>query len=154
MTSSRLNGRSFNADNQNTQALFPNNTTAAIPYNGNGDPLSLLYLSGTNPAKYDPEDRLTSANQLLLAGYDGDGLRAWSDYGPAYSITGAPTYHLNDGDQPVTEDDYTGEDLFYTVFGAAGLEGRYRTYAGAGGGTVGIAYSAYTYDPQGNLVSA
>jgi len=38
------------------------------------------------------------------------------------------------------------------VFGAAGLEGRNRAYAGAGGDPLQIAYSAYTYDLQGSLV--
>ena len=38
------------------------------------------------------------------------------------------------------------------MFGAAGLEGRNRAYAGAGGDPLQIAYSAYTYDLQGSLV--
>ncbi len=50
------------------------------------------------------------------------------------------------------EEAYTGEDLFFSLFGATGLEGRNRDYAATGGDPTGIAYSAYTYDPQGNLV--
>ena len=67
-------------------------------------------------------------------------------------MTGDNTYYLDDGDRPVVEEAYTGEDLFFSLFGATGLEGRSRAYAGAKGDPLQIAYSAYTYDPQGNLV--
>lgn len=67
-------------------------------------------------------------------------------------MTGDNTYYLDDGDRPVVEEAYTGEDLFFSLFGATGLEGRNRAYAGAKGDPLQIAYSAYTYDPQGNLV--
>ncbi len=62
------------------------------------------------------------------------------------------TYYLDDGSQSVVEEAYTGEDLFFSLFGATGLEGRNRDYAATGGDPTGITYSAYTYDPQGNLV--
>ncbi len=67
-------------------------------------------------------------------------------------MTGDNTYYLYDGSQFVVEEAYTGDDLFYSLFGATGLEGRNRAYAGAGDDPTQIAYSAYTFDPQGNLV--
>jgi len=152
-TSSRLKGTGFNPDNQNTASVLANGQSVAITYNGTGDPLLLPYQTTTYPATYDPEDRLTSAVQgLLTAAYDGDGLRAWSSDGPGFPVTGDNTYYLYDGDRPIVEEAYTGEDLFFSLFGATGLEGRNRDYAATGGDPTGIAYSAYTYDPQGNLV--
>ncbi len=153
-SSPRLSGAGFNTDNQNTATVLSNGNQAAIAYNGNGDPLALPYNAfSTDSTTFDPEDRLTSfAQNLLNAAYDGDGLRAWSSYGPGYPVTGATTFYLNDGSQPVVEEDYAGEDLFFSLWGATGLEGRYRDYAGAGADPTQIAYSAYTYDPQGNVV--
>jgi YD repeat-containing protein len=137
MTSSRLNGRSFNADNQSTQSLLPNGMAANITYNGNGDPFALLFLSTTYSTQFDPEDRLTKTVQGNLdARYDGDGLRAW-DMG---------IYYLYDGDQLVAEVDGQSNLLALNVFGAGGQELRWR-----GDDTLSPA-TAYTYDPQGNLV--
>ncbi len=147
-TSSRLKGTGFNPDNQNTASVLANGQSVAITYNGTGDPLLLPYQTTTYPATYDPEDRLTVAVQgLLTAAYDGDGLRAWSSFNST-----DPTYYLYDGDRPVVEEAYTGEDLFFSLFGATGLEGRNRDLAATGGDLRQISYSAYTYDPQGNLV--
>jgi len=149
-TSSRLRGSGFNSDNQDAVVKVSSSLNATVTYNGNGDPSLVPFNTTTYPALFDAEDRLTSTAQGYLNDrYDGDGLRAWNSYG---SSTNGDTYYLYDGIQPVAEEAYTGEDLFFSLFGAMGLEGRYLDLAAAGGDPTGITYAAYTYDPQGNLV--
>ena len=155
-TSSRLKGSNFNADNQNTTVLLTENSSsgttyssASISYNGNGDSLMLPYRPfgsfydfGITPATYDPEDRLTDAdNSYLRATYDGDGLRTWDFIGSA----GVPSYHLFDGSTSVVEaaSDQDNAELSFSLYGTDGLAGRLTQSDG---------YIAETYDPQGNAI--
>ncbi len=144
-TSNRLKGTSFNTDNQFTSVLLNNNTSKAVTYNGNGDPLGLLSYYGTSFSTafitYDPEDRLTQADQgNLRVTYDGDGLRNWNYYG---FTGGIGSYYLFDGSSSVTETDSSGTQTAFSLYGADGLTARVSAADG---------YVAETYDPQGNLV--
>ncbi len=133
-----------NADNQIGLGIFG--------FDGAGNPTTYNSTAANNFA-YDPEDRLTAiSSPAFAAAYDGDGLRAWSSDGPGFPVNGGNTYYLDDGDRPVAEEASDSQDLFFSVFGAAGLAGRSREYAGAGADLSQVAYSAYTYDPQGSLV--
>jgi len=81
----------------------------------------------------------------FYAAYDGDGLRTVEGY--------SGSYYLTDGERPVAEVglDVTGAPNVYAFngFGASGLE--WRGGGGDGSGSYD-SYSAYTYDPQGNVV--
>jgi RHS repeat-associated protein len=125
-----------------------NGNTATIAYNGNGAPLTLPFYSTTTAAGYDPEDRLETTGSpngpSSYSRYDADGLRAWN----YFTLLGV-SYFLNDGGQPVEEEGYTGNGGYFNLFGATGLELRFST---AGGSPTYQKLTAYTYDPQGNLV--
>ncbi len=147
-TSSRLRGSGFNADNQNTSVML-NSNSAAVSYNGNGDPSMLpyepfgsSYATGLSAATYDPEDRLTLGDDNdLRETYDGDGLRSWDYTGSA----GVPSYHLFDGSTSVVEaaSDQDNAELSFSLYGTDGLAGRLTQFDG---------YIAETYDPQGNAL--
>ncbi len=128
----------FNADNQATRTA----------YTGTGDPLGLYLFADTSATapSFDPEDRLASVPAYTFyAAYDGDGLRTVEGY--------SGSYYLTDGERPVAEVglDVTGAPTVYAFngFGASGLE--WRGGGGDGSGSYD-SYSAYTYDPQGNVV--
>ena len=112
--------RSYNVNNQLTGAGFS--------YDGNGNPV--LY-KGVSLA-FDPENRMTAYGNILTAGYNGDGLRAWKQ-----TATGR-RYYLYDGEELVCELDAAGNVAAPVLFGANGL----------------IAYGSFIYqfDPQGNAV--
>src|SRR5207253_40305 len=94
--------RTFNNSNEVADSGFV--------YDGAGNPTTYV---GTQLA-FDPENRLTQAGNLLQAGYDGDGLRAWKQ-----SASGR-TYFLYDGEQPVVELDGAGNVTATNTFGASG----------------------------------
>ncbi|GIV14857.1 MAG: hypothetical protein KatS3mg022_0292 [Armatimonadota bacterium] len=112
--------RTYNANNQLTGTGFA--------YDGNGNPV--LY-KGVNLA-FDPENRMTAYGNVLTAGYNGDGLRAWKQ------TASGRRYYLYDGEELVCELDASGNVVAPVVFGANGL----------------VVYSGYLYqfDPQGNAV--
>ncbi len=113
--------RAFNAGNQDT----------ASTYDGNGNCLGY--------GSYDPEGRLIQGGtpqNSLMAGYTGDGLRAWKQ-----NSAGARTYFLYDGQQPVCELGSTGVVTATNTFGADGLLSRQTT-----GGSV-----LYWFDLSGNV---
>jgi len=135
------NGFTYNSDNQ---LLGPSGK--GYQYDGNGNPSQ--YQSSI--LSFDAENRLTKAPDVnyrsgspvygLIAGYDGDDLRAWKAQGYA----GAPaTYYLYDGSTPVIEENASGAVTNAAGWGADGLRMRYAPAAG-------FAFS-YTFDPQGNL---
>ncbi len=75
----------------------------------------------------------------LTAGYRADGLRAWAQAG-----SGAKTFFLYDGDEPVCELTYSGGSTTVAAvntFGANGLLSRHTS-----GGSV-----FYTFDLSGNV---
>ena len=90
----------------------------------------MLY-KGVNLA-FDPENRMTAYGNILTAGYNGDGLRAWKQ-----TAVGR-WYYLYDGEELVCELDAAGNVVAPVVFAANGL----------------VVYSGYIYqfDPQGNAV--
>jgi RHS repeat-associated protein len=110
--------RTYNANNQLIGAGFA--------YDGNGNPV--LY-KGVN-LSFDPENRMTAYGNILTAGYNGDGLRAWKQ------TASGRRYYLYDGEELVCEMDAGGNPVAGVVFGANGL----------------LAYgtSGYQFDPQGN----
>lgn len=149
-TAPRLSGTTFNADNQFiTSVSMYNGASTPVTYNGNGDPLLMTFYASTSAAGYDPEDRLeTTGNTIapdFYARYDGDGLRAWNYFG-ALGVS----YYLTDGDQAVAEEDSQGNQGYYNLFGASGMEMRFTLTLV--GNDCEPAATAYTYDPQGNLV--
>ncbi|GIV20399.1 MAG: hypothetical protein KatS3mg023_2150 [Armatimonadota bacterium] len=112
--------RTYNANNQLIGTGFA--------YDGNGNPV--IY-KGVNLA-FDPENRMTAYGNILTAGYNGDGLRAWKQ------TASGRRYALYDGEELVCELDASGNVVAPVVFGANGL----------------VAYGGYIYqfDPQGNAV--
>ncbi len=112
--------RSYNVNNQLIGAGFS--------YDGNGNPV--LY-TGVSLA-FDPENRMTAYGNVLTAGYNGDGLRAWKQ-----TATGR-RYYLYDGEELTCELDAAGNVAAPIIFGANGL----LVYGG----------TAYQFDPQGNAV--
>ncbi len=112
--------RTYNANNQLIGTGFA--------YDGNGNPV--LY-KGVSLA-FDPENRMTAYGNILTAGYNGDGLRAWKQ------TASGRRYYLYDGEELVCELDAAGNVATPVVFGANGL----------------VVYSGhiYQFDPQGNAV--
>ncbi len=114
--------RSYNADNQD----------AANAYDGDGNPTAY----GGQSLSFDPESRMTRYGSLLSCGYTGDGLRAWKQ-----NPSGARTYFLYDGEEPVCEMDGNGNLTAVNDFGADGVWARHTTTSDW----------FYTFDPQGGL---
>ncbi|MEJ5251431.1 MAG: RHS repeat-associated core domain-containing protein [Armatimonadota bacterium] len=110
--------RTYNSNNQLVGMGFG--------YDGNGNPV--LY-KGVG-LQFDVENRLVAYGNVLTAGYNGDGLRAWKQ------TAGGRRYFLYDGEELVCELDASGNVVAGVVHGANGL----LVY-----GTVG-----YQFDPQGN----
>ncbi|NSW77857.1 MAG: RHS repeat protein [Chthonomonadetes bacterium] len=110
--------RTYNANNQLIGAGFA--------YDGNGNPV--LY-KGVN-LSFDAENRMTAYGNILTAGYNGDGLRAWKQ------TASGRRYYLYDGEELVCELDAAGNPVAGVVFGANGL----LVYGATG----------YQFDPQGN----
>jgi RHS repeat-associated protein len=110
--------RTYNANNQLIGAGFA--------YDGNGNPV--LY-KGVN-LSFDPENRMTAYGNILTAGYNGDGLRAWKQ------TASGRRYYLYDGEELVCEMDAAGNAVAGVVFGANGV----------------LVYDirGYQFDPQGN----
>lgn len=150
--------KSYNANNQQTGTGFA--------HDGNGNPTTYK----SNSLTFDPENRLTSYGAVFTAGYRGDGLRAWKE------SSGARTYFIYDGSQPVIEvgQDGGGEvlggdgglggpgggggggefdlptPLTVNTFGVAGLVSRTARGQGFGPNQFGPA-SYYAFDPQGSV---
>ena len=99
-------GHTYNADNQDTASTYDGNGNPA-GYNGSG-------------LRFDPENRLTQVGSVLSCGYNGDGLRAWKQ-----NSSGARTYFLYDGDQPVCELNGSGNLTAVNDFGADGVWARH-----------------------------
>ncbi len=110
--------RTYNANNQLVGSGFQ--------YDGNGNPVQYRGVS----LQFDVENRLLSFGNVLTAGYNGDGLRAWKQ-----TALGR-RYFLYDGEEPVCELDAVGNPVAAVLFGANGL----LVYGGVG----------YQFDPQGN----
>ncbi len=116
ITSFKGQAYTYNADNQDT----------ANTYDGNGNPT--VYNAGVyggQSVRFDPENRMTRASSVLSCGYNGDGQRAWKQ-----NSSGARTYFVYDGSEPVCELDGTGAVTATNTFGANGLLSRH-TSAGS-----------------------
>jgi RHS repeat-associated protein len=122
-------GRSFNENNQRSQAGFV--------YDGNGNPTT--YRNST-ALTFDPEDRMTAYGSALTGvGYRGDGLRAYK--GPSQSRT----YYLCAGGVPVCELTYDAQTVTVSATDTLGVTGLLsRRQAGTD--------YFYTFDPQGSVV--
>ena len=156
-------GIGYNANNQNSSASYT--------YDGNGNPTAYPLGTGSAPATYDYENRLTaltvttaSGTQPITYGYRADGLRAWKFVqetfsqnaagkggqsgassiviGPAPAVMGL-TYYLYDGGSVIAELDSTGALTRLNTWGATGLLARQDA---VGGGS-----SVYVFDPAGNV---
>ena len=153
-------GIGYNANNQFS--------STAYTYDGNGNPTAYPLGTGSAPAAYDYENRLTaltvttaSGTQPLTYGYRADGLRAWKYVQPSRTgggangkggggtnargpvITAGLTYFLYDGGSVVAELDSSGGLTAVHTWGMGGLLARQDT---VGGGS-----SVYVFDPQGNV---
>ena len=113
----------FDADNRRTGTGFA--------YDGNGSPTTYR---GTAMA-YDPEARATQLG-TLTTGYRADGLRAWKQAG-----SGARTYFLYDGGEPVLELDASGAVVATNVRAPDGLVAR-----GTASG-----WTQYCFDAEGSV---
>ena len=125
-TSWKNTPQTFNSANQNTQ-------NATLTFDGNGNPAGF---SGT-ALNWDVNDNLFAFGNVLTAGYNADGLRAWKQ------TSSGRTYFLYNGLMPVCEVDGNGNVTAVNTWGATGLLARF--VAGTGGGSV-----FYCFDPQGS----
>ncbi|HVT12152.1 MAG TPA: RHS repeat-associated core domain-containing protein [Fimbriimonadaceae bacterium] len=117
--------QSFNSDNQQTGTGFA--------YDGNGSPTTY---KGTT-LTFDPENRLTGIGASWSATYRADGLRA------SKTASGATTYYLYDGGEPVCELNSSGTLIAYNVFAPDGLVARRKVAVPT--------WTEYTFDPQGSV---
>ena len=116
-------GQTFNNDNQRS----------ADTLDGNGNPTTY----GTTSVTYDAENRITAYGSTFTAGYDGDGLRAWSQSGST------KYYYLYDGTTPLIQLYSSGSIYATETNGDNGLLSRY--YTGSPSDD-----TFWTFDPMGN----
>ncbi len=118
-----------------TQVFNLNNqqTGTGLTHDANGNPTTYKGVA----LSFDPENRLTSYGTAMMAGYRGDGLRAWKQPG----VTGR-RYFLYDGSLPIIELNKDGEAIAVNTFGDYGLVSR----------TEYLTSTFYTFDLQGSVV--